>query len=424
LSPSTHYRWYVVALTLVNQAVSVGILVYSFALFVVPWLDTFGISRSQVMVAIFLMQLTGGMISPLVGRFLDQYSVRNMVVFGAISMGCGLLLSSAVNAHWQIILIHTTLLPLGMSLCGTLSSQTLVGKWFTTQRGMAIGISAAGTSIGGFVFPLLTAELISEYEWRTTLQILGAIAIVVLVPLNLLVLRTPVPERVAAEGGLGNPQNRLWTSREILRTRVFWIPIAGLLPVNASFAAVQFNLGAYVADLGYEQLLAAQLISIGSISMIIGKFIFGGLADRVDHRYLFWTMAVAMALALLLYQGGPSSTELTVAAVLQGIATGGVMPMTGNAYAARFGTLSFGRVLGLVTMFTMLGSFGSLLSGWVFDLTHTYDYVFWLLIAMQVPCVILMYWLPPAASQSAQGPAQTASMTSQTPSQVGVKTDL
>ena len=112
MSPSTHYRWYVVALTLVNQAVSVGILVYSFALFVVPWLDTFGISRSQVMVAIFLMQLTGGMISPLVGRFLDQYSVRNMVVFGAISMGCGLLLSSAVNAHWQIILIHTTLLPL------------------------------------------------------------------------------------------------------------------------------------------------------------------------------------------------------------------------------------------------------------------------------------------------------------------------
>lgn len=410
MSPPANYRWYVVALTLVNQAISVGILVYSFALFVVPWLSEFGISRSQVMVAIFLMQLTGGIFSPLVGRFLDQYSVKNMVVFGAFSMGTGLLLSSTVSAHWQIILIHTTLLPIGMTLCGTLSSQTLVGKWFTTQRGIAIGISAAGTSIGGFLFPLLTAELISEFDWRTTLQILGVIAIVLLVPLNLLVLRVPVPERTAPEGSQFDPQYRLWTSREILRTRMFWIPIAGLLPINASFAAVQFNLGAYVADLGYEQLLAAQLISIGSISMILGKFVFGGLADRLDHRYLFWGMAISIVLALLLYQGGPSRTELMLAAVLQGIATGGVMPMTGNAYASRFGTLAFGRVLGLVTMFTMMGSFGSLLSGWLFDLTNTYDYVFWLLMAMQVPCVILMFWLPP--------------VTSHAPSQVGAKTDL
>ncbi len=381
---------------MVNQAISVGIMVYSFALFVVPWLETFSITRGQVMVAIFLMQLTGGMVSPVVGRLLDQHSIRYMVVSGGVCMSLGLLLSSLASEFWQIILIHTTLLPVGMVLCGTLASQTMVGKWFSTQRGIAIGVSAAGTSIGGFVFPLVTAELIGSFDWRDAQLALALVAFTVLVPLNFIVLRVSPPtssEHPSESPGL---DQRTWSTREILTTRLFWIPIAGLLPINAAFAAVQFNLGAYIADLGFEQVLAAQLIALGSLSMIVGKFLFGGLGDRVDHRVLFWIMAILLAGALLLYQGTPDKLELTAAAILQGIATGGVMPMTGIVYASRFGTMSFGRVLGLVNMFTMTGSFGSLLSGWLFDVTQTYDYVFWLLVGLLVPCVIAVYWLPRA----------------------------
>ena len=99
----------------------------------------------------------------------------------------------------------------------------------------------------------------------------------------------------------------------------------------------------------------------------------------------------------MLYSGAPSRVDLYIAAIMQGVATGGVMPMMGNVYASRFGTMSFGRVLGMVTLFTMLGSSGSLLSGWMFDLTQTYDYVFWFLIVFQIPCVVIMYWLPPPA---------------------------
>ncbi|MCH2569271.1 MAG: MFS transporter, partial [Pseudomonadales bacterium] len=135
------YRWLIVGLTLVNQGISVGILVYSFALFVVPWLETFGVSRGEIMVAIFLMQFLGGLISPVVGRFLDLYSMRWLIIGGAVAMALGLLLSSWASAYWHIIVLHALLLPLGMSLCGTLSSQTLVGKWFTEERGLAIGIS-------------------------------------------------------------------------------------------------------------------------------------------------------------------------------------------------------------------------------------------------------------------------------------------
>ncbi len=395
MSVSPHYRWLIVATTLVNQAFSVGILIYSFALFVVPWLEEFSVSRGQMMLAIFALQVSVGLVSPLLGRLLDSRSLRWMVIIGAICTSSGLLLLSQATAFWQVLLIHATLMPIGMVLCGTLASQTLVSKWFTSNRGLAIGLSAMGTSLGGFAFPLVTSALLAAFAWQGTLLIHAMLCFFVLLPLNYFVLSVEPPLRQLDTGDEVSLDNRLWTTREILMTRMFWLPVIGLVPINAAFGGVQFNLGAYVSDLGMTQGFAAQLIAVTSISMIVGKFLFGSLGDRIDHRRLYWLMFVFMSLALLMYMGKPGRTELLVAAALQGLATGGVMPMMGIVYASRFGTLSFGRVAGLVNLFLMTGSFGSILSGWIFDATGSYDMAFKSFLVFIIPAAIAIYWLPP-----------------------------
>ncbi|MGI9326532.1 MAG: MFS transporter [Pseudomonadales bacterium] len=392
---SPHYRWLIVATTLVNQAFSVGILIYSFALFVVPWLEEFSVNRGQMMLAIFALQVCVGLVSPLLGRLLDSRSLRLLVILGAICTSSGLLLLSQATAFWQVVLIHATLLPIGMVLCGTLAAQTLVNKWFTTNRGLAIGLSAMGTSIGGFAFPLVTSYLIATFAWQGTLMFHAALCFFVLLPLNYLVLSVEPPIRQLDLGDEVSLDNRVWATREILTTRMFWLPVIGLVPINAAFGGVQFNLGAYVSDLGMSQGFAAQLISVTSVSMIVGKFLFGSLGDRMDHRRLYWLMFLLLSLALVMYMGGPSSMELLVAAALQGMATGGVLPMMGIVYASRFGSLSFGRVVGLVNLFLMSGSLGSLVSGWIFDATGNYDVAFQLFAVCLIPAAIAIYWLPP-----------------------------
>jgi MFS family permease len=134
--------------------------------------------------------------------------------------------------------------------------------------------------------------------------------------------------------------------------------------------------------------------------MIAGKFIFGSLGDKVDHRKLYWLMSVSLGLSLFLYQGAPGRIELTLAAALQGLATGGMLPMMGIMYASRFGTLSFGKVLGFVNLFLMIGSFGSLFSGWMFDTMQSYDFAFWTFFVLLVPAAIAMRWLPAPANQT------------------------
>jgi MFS family permease len=402
LAVSPHYRWYIVGLTLVNQAFTIGILIYSFALFVVPWLDDFAVTRSEIMMAIFSLQVLHGLLAPVLGRMMDQYEMRWLVVTGGLLIGTGLGLLSQATSFWQVIVIYSTFLPLGMILCGTLASQTMVSKWFVDQRGIAIGISSMGTSIGGFLFPLICSYLIASFYWHGALLWLGGAALLVLIPLNFILLRQQPPSPQVAAGEGVSLDSKVWTTREILSSKNFWIPVIGVFPLNAAFGGIQFNLGAYMSDLGMTQAFAAQLIATTSILMVIGKFVFGSLGDRVDHRYLYWTMAGLMIVSLVLFSNDPSSTELMFAAAFMGSAMGGVMPMMGIMYASRFGTYSFGRVLGLVNLFLMIGSFGSIFSGWVFDMTASYDVAFWCFGALLLPCVVIFYFLPPVEQQASR----------------------
>ncbi len=399
MSSPPYHRWKIVALTLVNQALTLGIMVYSFALFVAPWLDHFQIARSQVMIAILVFQVTTGLLSPVLGRLMDQFLMRRLVITGAVSMGLGLALLSQANQFWQVILIYSTLLPIGMLLCGTLASQTMISKWFTGDRGLAIGLSAMGTSVGGLIIPMIVIELIAGHEWQGTLLILSVASTIILVPLNAIILRFEPP---TANYETNRPQfldSREWTSHEILASKAFWIPVVALIPINAAFGGVQFNLGAYMADLGHDQSLAAKLIAVTSVMMITGKLFFGAMGDRIDHRKLYWIMAVLIVVALLFYEGSPEKLDLVLAAGIQGFATGGVMPMMGIIYSTRFGTRSFGKVLGYVNLVIMLGSFGSIFSGWVFDSTQSYDMAFWFFIALILPGMVIMFFLPPLVAK-------------------------
>ena len=71
--------------------------------------------------------------------------------------------------------------------------------------------------------------------------------------------------------------------------------------------------------------------------------------------------------------------------------------MMGIVYSSRFGTLAFGKVLGYVNLFLIMCALVSILSGWLFDVTGSYDVAFLTFLALVLPCAVAMYWLPPPA---------------------------
>ena len=402
--PDTSYRWIVLVYSLVIQAVNVGILTYCFALFSLPWIDFFEAPRRDVMLVISCLQIGMGLVSPWVGRWMDQVPMRNIVLLGGVCLCAGLWLSSIATALWQLWVIYATLMPLSTAMMGTLAAQTLMARWFVTQRGLALGISAMGTNIGGIIFPLLVAAMLNQWLWQDTLVYLAMMCAVLILPLTWWILRRQPPAQVietdptqTSEVAI-DPDQKDWSTREILLTPMFWLPFLCLVPLNTAFGALQFNLGGLARDVGAAD-ATALLIGVGALAMIAGKVFFGSSGDRLDHRLLFWIANTLMALALTALFWVESFGGLLGVVVLSGLAGGGILPMFGVIFSARFGARSFGRVMGLVMLSIMLGAAGPVLAGWSYDATGGYTLIAAGLLAVIAPAMIAMYWLPAPPSR-------------------------
>lgn len=386
------YRWVIVGYTLIIQAVCLGILVYCFPLFAVSWLDEFDVSRGEVMLTISLFQVASGVFSPFAGRAMDRYPIRSIILFGMLLLCVGLFLASRATALWQVQVLYSTLMPFSVTLMSTLASQILITRWFTNNRGLAIGLSATGTNLGGILFPLFVVGWLVDPGWRDVMFGLAVTSVVLVGPATWLILRRSPPALVSTNNNAID--GRSWTTSEILSTRMFWIPLLCLLPLNISFGAIIFNLGAYAKDLGFDTETTGTLLALVSVCMILGKFFFGGLGDRLDHRKLYWVAACFMMMATVLIQNHPGFGLLAAGVICVGLAGGGILPLLGLIFGTRFGVVSFGRVMGLAMLSISFGSIGPFIAGWIYDMTGSYDTAFTMFGLAFVPAIIAMRWLP------------------------------
>jgi len=395
--PDNYYRWIVVAYGVTLQAISVGTLIYCFTLFTLPWLEEFGSSRRDLMLTIALLQIGAGVMGPLAGRALDTFPLKWVILTGLACMVMGLMLAQRATALWHLWLVYATLMPITMTLTGTLAAQTLVSRWFTDNRGFALGISAIGTNVGGIVLPILVSAWLLQVGWRDTLNNLMFLAVALILPLTFLVLgRSPTPASSLESGGAGD--QRVWTTREILTTSIFWIPFCGLAPLSMAFGTLQFNLGIIVRDIGLDTAVTGNLIALTSVCMVAGKLFFGVMGDRVDHRKLYWIANVATIIALLLVLYAQTLPVLVVATVATGISGGGILPLMGLMYSSRFGVASFGRVMGFGMLTIMAGAVSPIGAGWVYDLYGSYSIALITLALIMLPAGIAMIWLRPPES--------------------------
>lgn len=394
------YGWAVVFTTVMNQGLVMGILLAGFALLVVPWVETFDLQISEAMTSITLLLMMNSLLSPIAGKYMDKISLRNMIIFGILCMAVGLTVIAHATEYWMIIAMYATLLPLALVMCGSLSSQTLISRWFVEGRGMALGISSLGSSIGGLLLPAMITALIASFTWNKALLILALAIITILLPLNFLILsREPKPQEASkpSKTQASTDQTAViepkWTTAMMLKEPMFWLPILGFIPIMGAFSGVQFNFGAYMNELRLDQSIAAQLIMSLAVGQVVGKLIMGALGDKFDHRVLYWLLAVSISFAMFMFMGSPSIFELYLGAALLGFAAGGTLPMMPIIYASRFGTRSMGSVLGFVTLFLVVGSFGSLFAGYIYDKTQSYETAFVIFALLPIIPSIAMFFL-------------------------------
>ena len=182
-------RWTIVAAAIVIVGFGVGAL-FSLAVFLKPMQESMAWSRAGISGVALWMWVAYGIGSLMWGMLADRWGARRVVIAGGLLLGLGLVAASRITALWQLYAAFGGLV--GVAAGAFYAPLTTAAtRWFTANRGLAVALVSAGTGLGTFVVAPLTRWLISSYDWRIAMLILGDLVWLVIIPLGLLVRDAP-----------------------------------------------------------------------------------------------------------------------------------------------------------------------------------------------------------------------------------------
>ena len=145
--------WWVVFATASGQMIQGGFVFWSMGLYTATFEDVFGAPRAQINFIETCLTVATNLLSPLAGILIDRWSIRHLMMIGMTAMGLGLMILSQAGTLLHIWVVWASLIPLGVLLIGAIPSAALISRWFIRRRGLALGLAATGSSLGGFLMP-------------------------------------------------------------------------------------------------------------------------------------------------------------------------------------------------------------------------------------------------------------------------------
>jgi MFS family permease len=346
------WSWNVLGVSLVFQTITFGVIISSFTFFVEHWMREFGVARSEIMLAATIGAFMPAFLGPVAGRAMDMLPARRVIACGLVALAAAYVMLSQVTAVWQIVFVYALVTPIAGAFSGATPAQVLAARWFPARRGFAIGLASMGLTLGGVLLPPAVVYLIGEVGWRATYGVFALATVAIVLPLVLLVVRSgPDGEnpKTFRDSRAAEASGTAHTIRSILLERNFWVLFVFMFPMGTALSVIQFNLAGFAAERGLSVTQAGGLVSIMFFAVLMSKFAWGYLADRVAHRLLLCVAAlldVAACFALSLAGG---FYAVCGSLMLVGLASGCMLPLTGAALSHQFGP-AFGRAFGLATM--------------------------------------------------------------------------
>jgi len=375
--------WWQVAVAMVILAVSAASIFTSYSIIAVQLQEAFEPSRMVLMLGVTVTVLAAGCLSPLLGTALDRYSIRTLMLLGSGFLVTGFLLLSLSTSMIQVLAIYILFMSTASVLIGPLATSTLLARWFSRRRGLAMGLAASGTAIGGLFIPPLLQIMIDSFEWRVALRVFSGVAFVLTMPLVALFIIDRPSDRNLQPDGDNNPTAvsdegghlQLASTAAVLRSANFWLISISLGVLFAGGMGIVSNLIPLVMEKNIDATRGALLLSIFSAAGFAGKLLAAAVVDRIDFRVTFASILTVLALGTFSLLQANSYAMLVVALAMIGVAGGGVLPFWSFIVAHLYGPANVGRVMGLMTFaITLFNLLSPPLFGLIFDKTGSYDY--------------------------------------------------
>jgi MFS family permease len=369
------YGWVVVAVGALMTCVAFGSML-SLAVFLQPISQDMGWSRSGVSAAATIDFLAMGLAAFFWGSLSDRYGTRIVVLSGTLLLGAGLIGASQATSLWQFQLTFGVLIGIA---AGSFYAPMVAAAsaWIEHRRSLAVALVSAGMGVSPLTVAPFASWLITSYDWRTAMLVIGIVALALLIPASFLV--RPAPEAASAAGASGTdaPDGRQWTVGQALKTPQFITLALAHFACCAAHSGPIFHMVSYAMICGIAPLTAVTVYSLAGFSGLGGRLLLGVLADRFGAKHVLVGGLFVQAMSIATYLAVGHLGEFYALSVIFGLAYGGVMPLYAVLVREYFGVRIMGSMFGAVSAFASLGmALGPLAGGWVFDTFHAYSWLY------------------------------------------------
>jgi MFS family permease len=368
------YGWVIVAVGIAVTCVGFGAMM-SLSVFLQPMAQAMGWSRTGIATAALLNFLSMSAGAFVWGMLSDRFGTRLVVLAGGVLLGSGLVTASRASTLGAFQLLFGVIVGLAAgSLYAPITATTT--RWFTRNRTLAVALVSAGLSFGSTFMAPLARYLISSYDWRTAMLLIGDLVWIVIIPTAFLV-RNP-PARSFAGGRAGSPADASGlTVAQALRTPQFAAIALTHFACCAAHSGPIFHMVANAIDHGVAAMAAATVLSAAGAASFAGKIVCGLVADRVGAKRTLIAGLALQAAAISLYLVTAQLGGFYAVAVMFGFAYGGVMPLYAVVVREYFGERIMGSVFGAVSTVATLGmALGPVAGGWLYDAFGGYGWLF------------------------------------------------
>jgi len=370
--------WRIVAGAAIGMGTGVPLYLIVASLFITHVIEEFGWSRGDMGFAGMVAFLTGAIALPIIGRLLDRFGFRRIVLVCVPALALlYLMVALQPGWYWLYLLLMVWGGIFGGGTGAIAYTRPVIGA-FERQRGLALGLATAGTSISTMIVPPILALAISAYGWRAGFITLLAVTAFVGLPLALALIGRAREARVRAvddvpDGAL--PQIEDVTPGQALRSARFWLLAAALIAVNIPGSGVVGQLAPLISDKGLSDAAAALIMSSYAVGQLSGRLVTGFSLDRFPAPLVGAVMTFIPAVGIaLLAAPSPSFALAAIGVGLVGLQQGSEIDLIAYFVSRGFGLKHYGAIYGAIAMAGALSTAVALvLFGEVHDSTGSYD---------------------------------------------------
>jgi len=367
----TPYAWFRLLITLII-AIFANTGMWA-VITIMPALEAEFVTSRAVTSLPFTMNMIGFAVGNLViGQIIDRFGVTLSVMAAAICSALAFFLATLAGDIYLLAAIHL-LLGFGTA-AGFGPLITDISHWFLKQRGIAVALIASGNYLAGGIWPLFLSDILAEDGWRAAYLSLSVVTLCIILPLALLLQRR-LPEAGHEIAARQVTQNIQKTRISPLRLQIL-LSIAGVACCVA-MSMPQVHIVSYCVGLGYGPAVGAEMLSLMLFGGVVSRIASGLIADHIGGIRTLLLGSFAQGIALVMYLPFDGMASLYVVSLIFGLSQGGIVPSYALVVREFLPPKEAGARIGFVIMMTIIGmALGGWMSGWIYELTGSYQAAF------------------------------------------------